>query len=414
MSPKYKSGPLNSETKEVDMLSNLPEVVKEKILSLLPIKEAGRTSILSTQWRYKWSSIPELIIKDDLGCDASVDLHRSVDQILFLHHGPIHKFEFRTKKFHNSGTYHRWLLNLSRNGIRELILDLQNNYKIHSGLFSCQALTCLHLCNCTIELPRVFEGFKLLQTVKLENFAASEDAIEKLVSSSPLLEDLFLKDFKECIILNIVAPNLKNLVVEGQFIDIQLSAPGLLNLQVVMDAYPVEDDHIRSNLAKTLGCLPAIEKLEMHGDFVSYLAYEPLLDIFSVKFNHLKEICFSIDLTDLKDAALALLLFQNSPKLEILNVFHYYFEDDSTSGGLDFWEPIERKDCSFEHLQIVTIHDFLPSKPMLSFVRFVLSAAPNLIELTISEENSGVVDQTILKQLLRLKRVSSNAEIIVV
>ncbi|KAJ4777243.1 F-box/FBD-like domains containing protein [Rhynchospora pubera] len=152
----------------------------------------------------------------------------------------------------------------------------------------------------------------------------------------------------------------------------------------------------------------------MHKHFVAYLAYGPLLEKFPVKFDHLKEICFSIDLADLEAAALALPLFQNSPKLKILDI-RFIFGDNSVSGGPDFWEPIDREDYSFEHLQTVTIHNFLPSRPMFSFVRFVLSAAPNLNELTMSKENSdGVVDPTTFKQLLRFKRASANDEIIFV
>ncbi|KAJ4784034.1 F-box family protein [Rhynchospora pubera] len=322
MTPEHKRRALNSDTEEADMLSSLPGEVKDKILTLLPVKEAGRTGILSRQWRYTWSSIPELTIRDGSYCGLFTKL---VDGILFLHQGPVYKFDLHTKNFHDSEPYDRWLLHLSRNGIRELILQLRFNYKIPSSLFSCQALTCLHLSNCTIKLPHDFEGFKLLRTVMLEKSAVSGNELEKMVSGSPLLESLFLWDFKECLILNIDAPNLKNLVVLGKFIDIQLWTPGLLNLWVELKVKPVGNHHRRGKLAQALGHIPAIEKLEMHKHFVAHLAYGPLLEKFPVKFDHLKEICFSIDLADLEAAALALSLFQNSPKLKILDIRVCFF-----------------------------------------------------------------------------------------
>jgi hypothetical protein len=42
-------------------LSNLPEAVLLDILSLLPTKDAARTSLLSKRWKYLWASIPNLV-----------------------------------------------------------------------------------------------------------------------------------------------------------------------------------------------------------------------------------------------------------------------------------------------------------------------------------------------------------------
>ncbi|KAF6171078.1 hypothetical protein GIB67_010946 [Kingdonia uniflora] len=43
-----------------DRISNLPDVVLHRIISLLPIKEAVATCVLSTQWKYLWISIDNL------------------------------------------------------------------------------------------------------------------------------------------------------------------------------------------------------------------------------------------------------------------------------------------------------------------------------------------------------------------
>ncbi|WVZ98551.1 hypothetical protein U9M48_043980 [Paspalum notatum var. saurae] len=49
----------------VDIISNLPDVIKDKILCCLPIKEAVRTCFLSRKWRYTWASMTELIFRED-------------------------------------------------------------------------------------------------------------------------------------------------------------------------------------------------------------------------------------------------------------------------------------------------------------------------------------------------------------
>ncbi|KAM0017571.1 putative F-box domain, leucine-rich repeat domain superfamily, F-box-like domain superfamily [Helianthus debilis subsp. tardiflorus] len=41
-------------------INTLPQTIIENILCFLPIQEAARTSILSREWRYKWTTIPKL------------------------------------------------------------------------------------------------------------------------------------------------------------------------------------------------------------------------------------------------------------------------------------------------------------------------------------------------------------------
>lgn len=45
---------------ELDRISNLPNDVTEKILSRLPLREAVRTIVLSSKWRYKWDMYFEI------------------------------------------------------------------------------------------------------------------------------------------------------------------------------------------------------------------------------------------------------------------------------------------------------------------------------------------------------------------
>ena len=44
-----------------DIISNLPRKITDEILVRLPIREAVRTCVLSTKWRNKWTTIPELV-----------------------------------------------------------------------------------------------------------------------------------------------------------------------------------------------------------------------------------------------------------------------------------------------------------------------------------------------------------------
>ncbi|KAJ0639580.1 putative F-box domain-containing protein [Helianthus annuus] len=92
----YKAEPLS-----VDRISTLPQPILESILSLLPTEEAARTSILSREWRYKWTTIPNLRFEllnttseltSDIACTKKEMDMNDLHQLLLLHQGPIHEF----------------------------------------------------------------------------------------------------------------------------------------------------------------------------------------------------------------------------------------------------------------------------------------------------------------------------------
>jgi F-box domain len=184
-----------------DIISCLPGEIKEKILTKLSIRDAVRTSILSTKWRYTWASMPELLVKDDdlipiiETSGASSYFVRIVDLLLFIHKGPILKF-FLSTKHHRPEAFDRWFLSLSRNRIAEInfLLKLASNthYRIPSNFFFCNALQHVQLSRCSVKLPCCFEGFKLLRILKLECCIINGADIEWIVFTSPQLEMLIL------------------------------------------------------------------------------------------------------------------------------------------------------------------------------------------------------------------------------
>ncbi|GJX94130.1 F-box/FBD/LRR-repeat protein-like protein [Tanacetum coccineum] len=101
----------------MDRLSDLPLSIIETILCLVPIQEAGRTSILSWKWRYRWTKIPKLLFDEKTfqvstvdGAESSIleqkhlkpyewqkmdrksKLIYAVGQVLSMHDGPLHEF----------------------------------------------------------------------------------------------------------------------------------------------------------------------------------------------------------------------------------------------------------------------------------------------------------------------------------
>lgn len=261
---------------EPDLISDLPQSIIESILTRLPIRDAVRTSILSSKWRYKWASITQLVFDEKcvpFCSDQDFDeksLIEFITRALFLHEGPIHKFQLTTSYLQSCPDIDQWILFLSRNDIKELVLELGEGdwFRVPASLFCCKKLTHLELFRCELDPPPSFKGFLFMKNLTLHQVSVYPDVIENLITSCPLLENLSLSYF-DSLALNINAPNLKYLFLEGEFRDINLeNAPLLSSMSVAM--YMTDDnfEHFEQssscNFDKFLGGLPRLETLTGH------------------------------------------------------------------------------------------------------------------------------------------------------
>jgi hypothetical protein len=350
-----------------DLISNLPDALKDKILCCLPIKEAVGTCLLSRNWRYTWTSMTELMFRGDdyaskngnvIADDDVCRFLKFTDMFLSLHNGPILKFGLDTKgiEISTGGHIYRWMLILSRNRIRELQLriSMHDCYKIPSCFFSCDELEYVHLRNITLttsQFPMLSKGFKQLHTLHLELFILEGNNFGDLVASCPNLEKLTLLWFLSHVKINIHSTKLKILSVHGQFNHLSLHTPYLTS--AVIDLKQVTPDASRArcnfNFSQFIASLSNIEKVSLHGPIfevkisdrpiflvacyftVRYYVYGPLASLqraehefFGLKppksFNQLTEISMYVDLGNVNQANLALCLFQHAPNLQVINL----------------------------------------------------------------------------------------------
>ncbi|KAG1326526.1 F-box/FBD/LRR-repeat protein [Cocos nucifera] len=346
------------------MISSLPKDILDKILISLPLKDAIRTSFLSRTWRHAWASMPELLFIDDSipSTYLNANFLLFVDRVLLLHKGPILKFHL-VSSCCCQVAIDRWMLVLSRNGIQELVLDLGHDewYKVPSTLFFCQELINVELSNCIFEPPQMFKGFSLLSTLKLSRTTLTDNGLENLVSSCPLLENLWLTDFNGCTHLKIHAPKLKVLMIFGFFEDLHLGTPKLVVASIGLDGKAGQHDvagGTKSNLIQAFGSIPAIEELQIFGYFIE-------------------------------------LAFEETPMVPVGK----------------FWQLNMDKRFPFKHLQNVCLSSFSDLEANFEFVKFVLSTAPMLKKMTLRSD--GCPDESkVLRKLLQFPRASKQAEVI--
>ncbi|KAL4015731.1 hypothetical protein IC575_023325 [Cucumis melo] len=408
----------------VDHLSDLPQSIIECILTRLPIRDAIRTSILSRRWRYKWTTLTQLVFDDDCVAMSNdgiyEDLIYFITHVLFLHEGPIHKFHLSATYLQNTPDLDQWLLFLSRKGIRELIIELGDGewFRVHSCLFNCSKLTLLELYRCELDPPPTFKGFLCLKSLKLHQVLIAPEDIESLISNCPLLESLALSYF-DSLVLNICAPNLKYLYLEGEFRDICLqNTPLLVSISVALymnDESEPFGDISDCNYEKFLGGVPYLEKLTGHVYFTKYLSIGNSARTLPVSYIYLKSIeLHQVSFEDMNEILVVLRLITSSPNLEELQISGSANPvAASEAPDLDFWENECPSNLTFGKLRVVKATDMSGVPHEMEFIKYLLRNCP-VLEIMSIRPCVYVTDRRLnmLIELLKFRRASPEAEIL--
>ncbi|KAH7659295.1 RNI-like protein [Dioscorea alata] len=413
-----------------DRISSLPSNIIGIILMDLPLKDAVRSSILSSKWRYEWSTIPQLVFdRHSFPLPSRHALGEIVDQVLFLHSGPIEKFAFDGYTYDDSFTrVDRWLVYLSRNGLKELILNFcpTRLYQLPTTLFNCQALTFLELQDCEFILPCVSKGFINLATLVLKDITISDEYFESLISNCPLLRKLVFSDFYGCSHLKVNAPNLKELFVNGFFEDIDLeNTPLLATLSVGLEdgeeedhdnEEDFEDEFVQNgeyhNFKKSLSGVLKIERLELQTNMFEFLAKGSILEKLPT-YNYLTKLYLSmVNFKDLRHNLMICCFFRSSPVLRELEIEADSDDSMAIAPAESFCNGNGCLDFKFNNLRTMKMVEICGEKPELDFIKFVLANAPVLETLNIRVISDPHEDARIFKEIMRFRRASTQAEII--
>lgn len=402
---------------ELDRISNLPSGIMEQILSCLSIKEAVRASVLSSQWRYKAAMLQDLVF--DHRCHSA---HRGttfadiVDHVLVAHIGPIHKFKLAGNYLGTARDIDRWILHLSRNSIKVLILEQYGaaQYMVPSCLFSCQDIITLELCSCLLELPSTFKGFRGLKSLCFEVVTLAQDVFEKLIVCCPLLERLTLMRCDSFSHLKIDAPNLQFLDVRGSFKDVNLvNTSNLVDVSIGLEDFEFYVEQTRvsdssSNLVKFLSYLPNVQRLDINSCSLMYLAIGALPEKLPQPCLYLDFLHINLTLTNLEESLTALCLLRSCPVLQELEIL--VFPGHEAVGKENCWLDYNRR-CSLSQLRCVTITEIRNVKAELHFIRYLLLNSPVLERMTVLHV-SGIDSSKLEQKLLRLRRASKHTQIV--
>ncbi|KAF9589073.1 hypothetical protein IFM89_018804 [Coptis chinensis] len=241
-----KTDELASELKELseeqsvnegkDRFSNLPNTLMQYILSLIPTKDAVATSILSTRWKYLWTSLPNLIFDDSIADEDPVEKKKFVDfvdRVLNLHDESNIKTLSITCKDPDESRIQAWLSAALQHKVQELNLDV--NVKDCLSFVLLPELVCtsdsisiLKLqsnLGIVIATPFSLPNLKILHLHSvLYSSTLPKKAKKPLLFSCPVLSELILDNCEmpdfESIIISL--PSLKSFILLDTYRDSEM------------------------------------------------------------------------------------------------------------------------------------------------------------------------------------------------
>lgn len=251
-----------------DGITDLPSNVIDVILGNLKIRDQVRTSILSTKWRYMWTSAPHLCFDDDFYQrflvldDPDAAVSKTITDVVMLHNGPINKFSIRIyEDFDFEITVediNLWIPFMSRD-VKHLELVTHCIFKDYTShiLFSCKELTYFKFSSFTLSIPPNFCGFKKLLELHLVFVEFESSTLESLISGCPFLEKLIIELCDGFEYLDISSPTLKVLLVE---LDYDIKSICLKKAKNLVD-FTLDANH--NSLSGLFKSLPKLKRFSM-------------------------------------------------------------------------------------------------------------------------------------------------------
>ncbi|KAJ9559125.1 hypothetical protein OSB04_013739 [Centaurea solstitialis] len=418
---------------EEDKASDLPDHLIGSILDRLPIQEAVRTSILSKNWRYKWTTLTTLVLDEKFsnkfaknGALGRNGFIRIINQVVLLNKGPISKLSLHIPEIYLDSFQEevdQWMLFLSENSVRELIItNSSRRFELSSHVSSCSKLRKLKLENCVLRPSLEFERFSNLEVLylKLIDFGAKD--CETLVSL-PQLKSLAMFQCTNIHSFNIEARKLNIFRImnfDAMYIPLLnrlLVTPSITILLCVIKPLEVPVGVERMNLTRMSSNLPNIRELTIDGHFLKFLTADKLPKWLPHALNSLKVLWLGcIQIGDLDQLHGALCLLRNSPNLERLWMWWKPVMLNDVGPASNHLESPDCLDQTLNRLQTVEVKYLAGSRPHLLFIKLLLAYSPSLNKMTIEPSVHSDSDERldIEVNVMRFPRASPKAELIFV
>ncbi|KAG7537806.1 FBD domain [Arabidopsis suecica] len=187
---KKKPKICDKESHEEDRISQLPEPLISEILSNLSTKDVVRTSVLSTRWRNLWQWVSGLDVEFNTFSDTKTFV--SFVESFFDSHREswIRKLRLNICLPYGKCDLNSWIDAVTTRRIQNLDVNFFPANEIPLIIYACKTLVHLRLVRVALA-DAEFVSFPCMKIIHLEEIRyPNETTLQKLISGSPVLEDL--------------------------------------------------------------------------------------------------------------------------------------------------------------------------------------------------------------------------------
>uniref|UniRef100_A0A5B7C4S4 Uncharacterized protein n=1 Tax=Davidia involucrata TaxID=16924 RepID=A0A5B7C4S4_DAVIN len=417
----------------LDFISSLPCEILQQIISLIPLKEAVRTSILSTAWRSLWSPFQvELDIDSShiTSDEASKKLMQAMAMFLKSRTSPeLLKFCLSIPE------KEKGLVFFAIKGVeKELCLDFSGGKQITSNFdlilepscpietLSFSSLKTLHLRSVNHLgknlVSTLFSNCQLLESLKLEKCTGLQ-SID--IKANNCLQSFIVIDCPNMVSITISAPSLKSFWYRGVLPQIQLkTSPQLVDVILNLREGLGQNEFDCEDVLSLLASLIDIEILTISGWLLEWLCTAGVIfGRLEFQFSKLKELCWIGSLMD-RPKRDSLACFLNIvPFLEKLFVnidqsyssipcpfFHHYWHEPHL--WMDY-ATVKSNASQVEHLKLFKLIGFTNEEDQLLLIDILLNKATNLNSMIVTslDNQSWRVSKIPYSQLKQTSRCYS-------
>ncbi|XP_073127065.1 F-box/FBD/LRR-repeat protein At2g26030-like isoform X2 [Henckelia pumila] len=207
-----------------DIISDLPENIISRILSLLPTKDVIRTCVLSKDWEYKWTGIDNIDINDNerfsLKTTRKTSVVNFMDRIFILsRNSKLKRFHFMCQQKYDARRMITWISAALMRDVEDLeIVYKYEGVVIPRCIFGCVSLTNLKLqLRCTFRPVRNwFSNLKVMCLAEVDIVNEHAPDTTQLTFNFPVLETfkLYKCNWLKVNFVQINAPTLTKFYVE--------------------------------------------------------------------------------------------------------------------------------------------------------------------------------------------------------
>ncbi|KAH9782519.1 GPI-anchored adhesin-like protein [Citrus sinensis] len=267
-----------------DWFSRFPDDILIHIISGLTLKEAARTSVLSSRWKYLWTFTTSLDFDKKVKyMSFPPDYQQSkyiswVNKVLELHRGSrINQFRicFRLDAKHKCNITN-WVNTAIAKNVRNFELDLSpgtydNYYEIPQECYK------------NLQSGCGLSGIKSLRSLTLCAVNVTGEVVEFFIHNCPLLENLRITQSPDLLSLKVVGSSIPLKCLDIQFCysikEIEISAPNLLSFKYIGQDINLHVGSLPQLVDVVFHVTPMVQKMHCIGSIVSYLPQLKTLEL---------------------------------------------------------------------------------------------------------------------------------------